>query len=57
MIEDAYRLRIEALEREVERLGEYVEHLEGRLLTKIDGKPRPNWPDPDPDEDSGVDAS
>jgi hypothetical protein len=48
---DQYDARLLWLEREIDRLADYVEALEGRLLTKIDGKPRPNWPDPDPDEE------
>jgi hypothetical protein len=39
--------RLRWLEREVARLGDYVEALEGRLLTKIDGKSRPHWPEPE----------
>jgi hypothetical protein len=47
---DQHDLRLHHLEGELDRLSDHVEALEGRLLEKIDGKARPNWPGLEPEE-------
>ena len=39
--------------RDLHILDDYVKRLEGWLLNKIDGKPGPNWPDPEPEDEAG----
>jgi hypothetical protein len=48
---DQYDARIRWLELELARFEIYVGALEARLLTKIDGRPRPPLPDPELDEE------
>jgi hypothetical protein len=39
--------------RDLHILDDYVKRLEGWPLNKIDGKPRPHWPDPEPEDEAG----